>query len=176
MRVTIVLASVLLCMATAFIPSIKSIDVRTGKVKDISPGCMAPIASCLCAANPAALANVTFLAAVVILLIRSSTKAVLLARALLVVSFLLGCSFLLIYNWAVWGDESGVTRIYLRPHYGYFVWLGSFLLCAIATLIPRPPRSDRPTLCPLCGHDVRASKGTCPECGAAIPDGFITPK
>jgi len=52
------------------------------------------------------------------------------------------------------------------PSIGCLLWLSAFVFLAVAC--KRSPSTRRPGACPVCGHDLQASKHKCPECGAVI--------
>ena len=67
----------------------------------------------------------------------------------------------------------GLPDFHVRRHqYGFYVpfWL-LLTLAAIPTAVlwHRDRRMVKPGYCHQCGYDLRASKKTCPECGAAVP-------
>ena len=78
------------------------------------------------------------------------------------------------YGWHIIPFRPGIERPTLMLAPGLFIatipfWL-PFTLAAIPTVIlwRRDRRTVKPGCCRMCGYDLRASKMTCPECGAAI--------
>jgi hypothetical protein len=68
-------------------------------------------------------------------------------------------------------------RLYLIPHWFLaMVWAIPPLLWVRRLLKEqRAARRRRARVCAACGYDLRATRDRCPECGAAVPPGAISP-
>lgn len=60
-----------------------------------------------------------------------------------------------------------VSRVFLFPH--WFVFTLSAVLPMFTVMRLRRRRKRDPSLCKICGYDLRATPDRCPECGA-VPD------